>query len=533
MLACLISHPAPASPASWSFKGTSKTCKRALSSRQRRQLQLEPHAPGGCLPTVCGAAAFTHSTALGRHRSNDTLGVVIVNEGRRSLESDEILMDMAACYRLAHRREHVSVASPATLESAVRDCVAGGANKVMVVPYLMSRSRSTGGFSLPLALADVQLKLPGIRCITGESISVESILAQHIENQVKVVDTQPVDVAERWWTPEPLAPPSSRAEQRSDGARSPAPVALLPERPRHSWDSSAGATPSRQPGPVPARPQPAHAGQQAAQRAEQEGRALAAVPRTQQAERHGVVASRSSPASASASASLAEAAAAAASGALQAAPATTAADACRPMAVWSDDLGPLLLGRAGGMVVVRDCRSKLEPAAAAASACPAAESAAFRAHAAQQSSCTREGGRMAASITPSEVLVPAQPGLAVVAGATTSPSSAAPGKAARPLSAAAEPRAADAATLSTLCKWAEAAARVAAARMVALFFLSIWLAGAMWAFLLLNWAHISSSLLLHSLSVPLLLGMVLLLSGGVAATLYAEEQARSRCKAIA
>lgn len=99
MPACLISHPAPASPASWSFIGTSKTCKRALSRRQRRQLHLEPHAPGGCLPTVCGATAFTHSTALGRHRSNDTLGVVIVNEGRRSSESDEILMDVAACYK--------------------------------------------------------------------------------------------------------------------------------------------------------------------------------------------------------------------------------------------------------------------------------------------------------------------------------------------------------------------------------------------------------------------------------------------------
>lgn len=242
------------------------------------------------------------------------------------------------------------------------------------------------------------------------------------------------------------------------------------------------------------------------------------------------------------------------------------------------------------MVVARDCQGKLEPAAAAAFASPAAERATSTAHAAQQSNPAAEGGSLAASITPDEVLVPAQPGLAVAAAATTSPSPAAPGKAARPLSAAAEPKAVDSATLSALCKWAEAAARVAAARVVALFFLSIWLAGAMWAFLLLNWAHIrcaaaagcrvqglgrmqaagrtraagtasrlplselppapapysappfpppghcypcSSSLLLHSLSAPLLLGMVLLLSGGVAATLYTEEQARSRRKATA
>lgn len=33
----------------------------------------------------------------------------------------------------------------------------------MVVPYLLSRSRGSSISNLPLALADVQLKLPGIR----------------------------------------------------------------------------------------------------------------------------------------------------------------------------------------------------------------------------------------------------------------------------------------------------------------------------------------------------------------------------------
>lgn len=101
MSASLTSLPPPASLVSWHSAGTSHRSKRALSRRQRKQLQIQPHAPGGCLPTVCGAAAFAQSTALGRHRSDDALGVVIVDQGWRTPESDEILLDVAACYGCA------------------------------------------------------------------------------------------------------------------------------------------------------------------------------------------------------------------------------------------------------------------------------------------------------------------------------------------------------------------------------------------------------------------------------------------------
>jgi hypothetical protein len=58
----------------------------------------------------------------------------------------------------------------------------------MVVAYLLSQGRQQEADDLPAALVAAQMKLPGLRCIVGESIPVASILAQHIENQVKVSD---------------------------------------------------------------------------------------------------------------------------------------------------------------------------------------------------------------------------------------------------------------------------------------------------------------------------------------------------------
>ena len=58
----------------------------------------------------------------------------------------------------------------------------------MVVAYLLSQGRQQGADDLSAALVAAQMKLPGLRCIVGESIPVASILAQHIENQVKVSD---------------------------------------------------------------------------------------------------------------------------------------------------------------------------------------------------------------------------------------------------------------------------------------------------------------------------------------------------------
>ena len=61
----------------------------------------------------------------------------------------------------------------------------------MVVAYLLSQGRELeGDDDLPAALLAAQMKLPGLRCIVGESIPVASILAQHIENQVKASDKQ-------------------------------------------------------------------------------------------------------------------------------------------------------------------------------------------------------------------------------------------------------------------------------------------------------------------------------------------------------
>ncbi|KAL4458040.1 hypothetical protein ABPG75_012905 [Micractinium tetrahymenae] len=499
------------------------------------------------------ASTAAPSTKLGRHRSNDVLGVVIVDEGRRTPESDEILLDVAACYGQAYRRDCISVASPATLEVAVRGCVADGANKVMVVPYLLSRSRSGGSTNLPLALADVQLKLPGIRCITGESISVESILAQHIENQVKVVDTKPVDVAERWWSPEPLAAASQRAQQGRKEAQEQPAAGLLPAEQQHGWGDAVDGAARGQPQPTPAGPQPAHAVPPAAQRAEQPRAQAGVAAAAQQVEQPSTQASSSvqrshainsagsiAPTAAAvpaAPAATATAASTAARSTEQPGSTAVVASAHRPQAVWSDDLGSLLLNGSGaGVVVVRDCRSKQEPAAAAAAACAAVASAAPEAQAPQPSSSAAQSSTSAASAPSLSAPEPAHPDLAALASATAphSPEAAAAAAATAPPAAAeAAPASGAAAPASPLAKLAEVATRMAAARVVPLFFLSFWLAAAVWGALFLSWAHLSSSLMLHSLSLPLLMGMLLLLSGGLAATVYVGDQARRRGQAIA
>lgn len=208
------------------------------------------------------------------------------------------------------------------------------------------------------------------------------------------------------------------------------------------------------------------------------------------------------------------------------APTAVAASACPPPAVWSDDLGSALpSGGGAGMVVVRDCRIGPESTAAVVAAPVASASTAREAHPAQQSS-----GIVTASATCQ--LTPAQPGLAVLAHTSACPAAASEEAAGRHPAAVAKPPAASGPSLGTLAKWAEVAARVAAARLVPLFFLSLWLAGAIWGALFLSWSSLSSSLLLHSLSIPLLVGMLLLLSGGLAATLY-SEQARRRSQAVA
>ncbi|KAI7843209.1 hypothetical protein COHA_003190 [Chlorella ohadii] len=102
------------------------------------------------------------------------------------------------------RREVVAVANTATLEAAVRGCMEDGATKVMVVPYCTSLEFQPDA-NPTMALAEVQSRLPGIRCMMGETISVSTMLAEVIESQVKVVDGRRPDVAERWFTPEPRA----------------------------------------------------------------------------------------------------------------------------------------------------------------------------------------------------------------------------------------------------------------------------------------------------------------------------------------
>ncbi|EFN51564.1 expressed protein [Chlorella variabilis] len=161
------------------------------------------------------------STAVSYHRSDEVLGVVILDAGKPSPEGDALLLDFAAAYRQEHQRDIVSVASSATLERAVRGCVAAGANKIMVVPYLLGSSRSMER-DLMAVLAEVQLRMPGVRCATGESIPVASILAQHIENQVKVVEVKAVDVPERYWTPERELRPGGSTKSSRECSR-PAP----------------------------------------------------------------------------------------------------------------------------------------------------------------------------------------------------------------------------------------------------------------------------------------------------------------------
>ncbi|PRW33803.1 hypothetical protein C2E21_7295 [Chlorella sorokiniana] len=102
------------------------------------------------------------------------------------------------------RREVVAVANTDTLEAAVRGCMEDGATKVMVVPYCTSLEFQPET-NPAMALAEVQSRLPGIRCMMGETISVSTMLAEVIESQVKVVDGRRPDVAERWFTPEPRA----------------------------------------------------------------------------------------------------------------------------------------------------------------------------------------------------------------------------------------------------------------------------------------------------------------------------------------
>lgn len=152
-------------------------------------------------------------------------------------------------------------------------------------------------------------------------------------------------------------------------------------------------------------------------------------------------------------------------------------------------MGSLLLSGAS-VVVVRDCRSKPEAAASATPAVVAAASTAPEASVAQLNSRAAEGGTVEAIAAASKVPAPAQPGLSVAVAATASPSPTAAEADAEPPAAAVQPEGASGPSLSMLAKWAEVAARMAAARVVPLFFLSFWLAGAIWGALFLSWSQL-------------------------------------------
>ena len=56
------------------------------------------HRSGRRSPAAAAGDAWVPSSALGRHRGGEVLGVVIMDAGRRTPEGDELLLDFAAAY---------------------------------------------------------------------------------------------------------------------------------------------------------------------------------------------------------------------------------------------------------------------------------------------------------------------------------------------------------------------------------------------------------------------------------------------------
>jgi sirohydrochlorin ferrochelatase len=123
-------------------------------------------------------------------KSENPVGIIIVDHGSRIDQSNKMLEELAAAFaqKFADRYKivepaHMEIAEP-SIATAYANCVRRGARRIIVCPYFLGPGKHWT-HDIPRLTAEAAQKFPGVKYDVAPTLGIDDLMLQLLDKRIR------------------------------------------------------------------------------------------------------------------------------------------------------------------------------------------------------------------------------------------------------------------------------------------------------------------------------------------------------------